>query len=344
MIWRWLQLLPALVLFSPGLLHAQAETKAFDPFKPNAPDNSTMYEDIEIFRRILDRKLHPLYPRINYPSIGKINLNNPYPQLYLNNLYHPSGMPGWQNGLLIAPHETLWSTIAGSPYVLADNRIFWADLTNTLPNRPFRVQEEVRQTLEGVYFKGHGIVYTATLSSLQPAAKAETPKSVSEWENVRRQLHNEKEEPKKAEAAKPPALSDVLLKVLAENGHHFSRLDENESLILVLTVRGANPSPSARKSATETKKTTSQTLLEESGSAVSSKLRDLELLGDLHMKQEHYGQARDAFRKAMELKPTPERAAALARKLAQAYLLLNNIKEARGALDQALALHDRSRG
>ena len=55
------------------------------------------------------------------------------------------------------------------------------------------------------------------------------------------------------------------------------------------------------------------------------------------MKQEHYGQARDAFRKAMELKSTVECAAALARKLAQAYLLLNNIKEARGALDQALS-------
>ncbi|HTU21599.1 MAG TPA: tetratricopeptide repeat protein [Gemmataceae bacterium] len=282
MISRGLSLVLTVVLFCPSLLRAQEDTKACDPFKPYASSNAAMYEDIEIFRRILDRKLAPLRQQVH---VGYLQLS-------------------------------------GSD----------SDWTARIEDSP--------SSLEGVYLKGHGVVYTATLPSLQPAEQAgkidweielKIPRPGSEWESVRRQLRNEKEEPKKPEATKPPALTDVLLKVLAENGHHFSQLGENESLTIVLTVRGANPSPTARTSENETKE-------ERFPLPASSKVRDLELLGDLHMKQEHYGQARDAFRQAMELKPGRDKTAALARKLAQAYLLLGNIEEARGALNQALAL------
>jgi len=53
--------------------------------------------------------------------------------------------------------------------------------------------QEICQTLEGVYWKGQGVVSTATLSSLQPAAKVEPARPpVREWESVRRELRNEK--------------------------------------------------------------------------------------------------------------------------------------------------------
>jgi tetratricopeptide (TPR) repeat protein len=196
--------------------------------------------------------------------------------------------------------------------------------------------QEICPTLEGVYLKGQGVVYTATLSSLQPprsSGKAEVPKPVSEWDSVRREVRNEKEKPKPPEPSKPPELSDMLLKILAENGQHFSRLGENESLTIVVTVHEKGPSAAAPKPAGQPPQPRSTPK-----SAKESKARDLELLGDLHMKQEHYGQARDAFREAMELKPGRQETAALARKLAQAYLMLSKIEEARAALDQAIAL------
>jgi tetratricopeptide (TPR) repeat protein len=200
-------------------------------------------------------------------------------------------------------------------------------------------EEVVAPTLEGVYLKGQGVVYTATLTSLQPAAKTETPKPVSEWESVRRQLRNEQEESKKPEETKPPTLSDALLKVLAENGHHFSQLGENESLTVVLTVHEAKPTSSPQKSSgggaggsakTESKPATGQS------AAYRSQVRDLELLGDLHLKQGQNEEALKAFQQAVEVKELdPNESATLYRKLAQCYLALEKIAEARAALDKA---------
>src|SRR5262249_9187603 len=104
------------------------------------------------------------------------------------------------------------------------------------------------RTLEGIYLKGQGVVYTVTLSSLQLTAKVETAKPVSEWESVRREFRKEKETPKKSDAGKVAGLREVLLKVLAENGHHFSRLGENESLTIVVTVHEESKPQPPRKS------------------------------------------------------------------------------------------------
>jgi tetratricopeptide (TPR) repeat protein len=181
-------------------------------------------------------------------------------------------------------------------------------------------------------------VYTATISSLQPAATTETARPVSEWESVRRQLHNEKEEPKKAEAVKPPTLSDVLLKLLAENGHHFSQLGENESLTVVLTVHRSNVSSSSRKPSTGGSGTPAKTEAKPStGHSASylSQARDLELLGGLHMKQGQHEEALKAFQKAVEVKQLdPNESMALYRKLAQCYLALERVAEAKAALDK----------
>jgi tetratricopeptide (TPR) repeat protein len=186
-----------------------------------------------------------------------------------------------------------------------------------------------------------GVVYTATLSSLDSpsmTAKAETIKPVSEWESVRRQLHNEKEEPKKSETIKPLSLSDVLLKLLAENGHHFSQLGENESLTIVLTVHQSSVSSSSRKSSTGGSGTPAKSESKSStGHSASylSQARDLELLGGLHMKQGQYEEALKAFQKAIEVKQLdPNESMALYRKLAQCYLALERVAEAKAALDK----------
>ena len=75
---------------------------------------------------------------------------------------------------------------------------------------------------------------------------------------------------------------------------------------------------------------------EEGDASSSSKARDLELLGDLHLKQGQNEEALTAFQKAVELKQLdPKLSAALYRKLAQCYLALERIGEARSALDKA---------
>jgi hypothetical protein len=349
MICRWLLLILAITVLSLGLLRAEEKTYDFDPFQPSAADSSNsdkMYEDIEVFRRILDRKLQPLYQRINYPSIGKINWNDLYPQGYLNTYYYRTGVPNGQFKLLGAPNQTLWFHAAGSPYVLADNKL-WTDLAAPVDN-PFGVREVVRQTLEGVYLKGQGVVYTATLSSLQPPGKAEKTQPVSEWESVRRQLRNEKEEARKAETSKPPSLSDVLLNVLAENGHHFSHLGENESLTIVLTVHDTNPPSPARKSAGKgsegSVKTESQAPKVVDNTDLQGKVSDRELLGDLHQKQGHYEEAIKAFGEAAarEPGPGPNEARRLYRKLAQCYLALGEDEKVRKVLDHLSSLRNGS--
>jgi len=328
MISRELLLAVSLVVVSPSLLRAQSAPGGTGPSAADLTNYDKMYEDVEILRCILDRKLHPLYPRNTHPSMGGM-------------MGLQGGRMGWDPNMGGTGYSMSGYSMGGGGTGYSMGGYSMGGMSGMMgigggaPNNTVWIQD-IGHSLEGVYLKGQGVVYTATLSSLQTSAKAETARQpVSEWESVRRKLHNEKEEAKKPDANKPSALSDVLLKVLAENGHHFSQLGENESLTLVITVHDTNLRPTALDTGVPVKAGSQPPV---GGSTVSSKVRDLELLGDLHMKQEHYGMARDAFRKAVELKPGRKQTAVLARKLAQAYLMLDNIEEARWALDQSLAL------
>src|SRR5262249_31541888 len=64
---------------------------------------------------------------------------------------------------------------------------------------------------------------------------------------------------------------------------------------------------------------------------------DLELLGDLHLKQGRYEDAIAAFQKAVEKASGSKQKAALHRKLAQAYLMQEKNEEARSHIDRAIA-------
>lgn len=348
MISRCIPLVLAIVVYAPGIGRAQTQPaspnqEAFRlysynwAFSTDPTSHDKMYEDIEILRRILDRKLEPLYRRINHPNLTL----NPY----TNSRRHQfNDLTGWAQLLNSNPN-----------YIVAQNQIYpQTVLYNTLnqPNTYFfspPYNEEVLSSLEGVYLKGQGVVYTATVSSLKPSAKAEPAKSkpVSEWERVRREIRNEKEEQKKPEAAKPPELSDVLLKVLFENGQHFSQLDAKEKLTIILTVHDHNPPAAAAKSAG--KKTNKSTQPSANGKATipdptkeimhsSNMLRDLEMLGELHLKKGRYSEAIDQFQQILKLKPPTNHAAMLQRKLAQCYLALGKDEEAQKALKMAIEL------
>ncbi len=92
---------------------------------------------------------------------------------------------------------------------------------------------------EAVYLKGHGVVYTATVdlpptAPIVSEASQPAPPPASDWERTRRELRGEKAEPAKA----PPreALADAVLKVLAKNGSHFTKLDDNEQITVAITL------------------------------------------------------------------------------------------------------------
>lgn len=324
MIWRRLLPVLAIGLFFPALLRAQEEEYKFDPFRPNATDSNKfdkMYEDIEIFRRILDHNLAFLYPTHTSMTFGMVGMQGGMMGSMMGGF---GGGMGMQGGMM------------GGGMGMAGGMM---PVVTPLPS------------LEGVYLKGQGVVYTATLTSLSwttKTAKVEATKPVSEWESVRRQLHNDKEEPKKPEASKPPTLSDVLLKVLAENGHNFSQLGANESLTIVLTVHQPHsPSPArkARRGGSGSSATTTGTASGSAGTFVRlSEVSDREILGDLHQKQGHYQEAINAFRSAAarEPSPGPNDAARLYRKMAQCYLVLGEDENARKALDLISALRKES--
>jgi hypothetical protein len=99
-----------------------------------------------------------------------------------------------------------------------------------------------RHEVEGIYLKGYGGVFSITfpverVESVAGAIKAQRP-SPSEWERARNELRGEKgEAEEKNPALQPVSLTDAILKVLAENGRHFSGLDDNERLTVAVTLR-----------------------------------------------------------------------------------------------------------
>jgi hypothetical protein len=324
MILRWLLLIPLILVFAPGPLNAQPTSEGIrmGPNLRDARDTyyNKMYEDIEIFRRILGRELQPLYPRVSYPNVT----SNPFTTTFRSTNSTTSSDTGGGFLLLQEPNT----------YILASP-----------PNK-----EESFSSLEGVYLKGQGVVYSATLASLHLPAKSEVFRvgsgvsgltivtQESEWETIRRQVRKEKDKPKKLEVSKPPSLSEVLLKVLAENGHNFSQLGENESLTLVFTVHEASPSAVAPKSGGRSAKTESNNANFGSRSDPRSQQRDLELLGELHLKQGKYGEALEVFEKAIQLRADLNALPTLYRRQAQCYLALGQDEQAEAVLDQLRSL------
>src|SRR5262249_4508477 len=100
-----------------------------------------------------------------------------------------------------------------------------------------------RSEAEGVYLKGQGVVFTITLapSAHDPrlAPEKPAPKAASDWDRTRSEVRGEKVPPPNTTTeTKSASVADTILKLLADNGHHFSQLGAEESLIVVATFRG----------------------------------------------------------------------------------------------------------
>jgi hypothetical protein len=94
--------------------------------------------------------------------------------------------------------------------------------------------------VQGVYLKGQGAVFTTTvpLHFQRPVGGADraTPKPLTEWERVRRELRGEPVEAPKGHDATDTSIADAVLKVLAENGKNLTHIPEEESVTVALTL------------------------------------------------------------------------------------------------------------
>ena len=94
---------------------------------------------------------------------------------------------------------------------------------------------------EGVYLPGRGVVFTATLPTppenpLAPSAKPDD-KPMSDWERERQELRGEKAEKPTMAEVKPPSLSETILQLLADNGKHFTKVAPDEQVTVAVVFR-----------------------------------------------------------------------------------------------------------
>jgi tetratricopeptide (TPR) repeat protein len=320
------------------------------------PQAAAMQEDVEIMRRILNRALD--LPRHAPQAVPTTNANNVYPTWGTNPI-----ITG-QNVEPIHHWDTWNNTGINQPQLIWNNsNIGWV---STLRYPP----------AEGVYLKGHGVVFTLTLppqKDLKPSAPAPSEKALTEWERERKELRGEKVDGAGAEKkAKEPTIADILIKLLAENGKHFTQLAPDETVTIVVTFRqtegGAGAvdpilinhfypqdsylrpnqlnlyqlqvdQPANKNSTKEIK--TGEGAPASSGEVTtkgpSAKAKDSLLLGDLHYKQGKFAEAADAYTAALkelqDLKESDTYAEAC-RKLAQALLAEDKPEEAKAHLEQ----------
>jgi hypothetical protein len=245
-------------LLTPGMLLAQT---AKPPAASRPPvQGQQMYEDIEIMRRILNRKLG------TWPSLIALNQRCTTCHVTSAAVFRNFGSDGKVDLFAANNHVSNGAAFGDSGsegkvdfFVVNDPHAAW--LNQSLFNNPHNPDPHASlpQSLqtEGLYLKGHGVVYTLTLPPPprvpRPQGKKAPAKPLSEWDRTRRQIRGDTEESqnlgvletKQIEAwisnfqdERPHLwLTESILKILAENGHHFSQLPENESLTVAVTFR-----------------------------------------------------------------------------------------------------------
>ncbi len=179
-------------------------------------DAKVMWEDVEIFRRILDRAIQ------GWAGKGQSSVATSL--LEISN----------QKGLDV-----------GGKYAAA---LQPGEVASLLSNSTGHQNLHNLCATEGNYLKGYGVVFTATLpwDSRNPVTESpkSAPKPLSEWDRVRNELRGVKVEADAGKTRPSTSLADVVLIALADNGRHFSQLGENERVTVAITLRPA-PAPMA---------------------------------------------------------------------------------------------------
>jgi hypothetical protein len=370
---------------TPSVKGANFQLETLDTAKASQKQEQTaMYEDIEIMRRLLSSKL------VRFKALSAWNRDN---ISWLDELYPSRARDRWSkasnSGVADgnSPQMQFGENQQGTPQPQFGDFRGFNPYDARIVNPTFSLGEFRDQygntglmrvaeaspldDIEGSYLPGCGIVYTVTLPPPQrkPTTQSTSPqpKPLTDWERVRKQLHGEKEPDKGQQApAQPrePSVTDVILKTLFENGHHFVRLNDNENLTVAITFRPAEQqggqatafSPDRNAAASRTSSVGAANTGGTSSSSATSPLRetiigstaktlssaqDYLLLGDLHMRQGQANNALNAYQRALNdlsleigNPNTLGRLRELHQKLAQAYLSLGDVDNARKEFDE----------
>jgi tetratricopeptide (TPR) repeat protein len=376
--------LASLVLLSPGIARAQGTQPKYDNVTnvTNVTHASPgMYEDIEVMRRLMNEKLNGFSAvatirgqvlanaaciNCHTANIGVRMLDldgDGRPDIFTSqyrNLNDPSKfvghvITGQANPSVLRPDP------GNTPYVYANvntGTLYGVDYVD--PHASVHCAHiavgAASFDSEGTYLKGHGVVYTVTLPPTshdpRPQAPNPPPKALSDWDRVRREVRQEKPAPQEAsKQTKEPTLGDIVLKLLADNGKHFSQLRAEESLTVAITFRthpvqlqdsnsvllnsyhkrllGAGTKSAVQDPSKyqETKDGTPKQSNPKTG--VASTLQDYMLLADLHMKQNKAEEAINAYLKALEMKPSDTEQVNILQQLQRAYRQAKKEPEAR---------------
>jgi tetratricopeptide (TPR) repeat protein len=188
------------------------ETKIYAVTFVESESQASVYEEIEIFRRILDDAL----------------------------LKKPLARTGHMSDVLsgaFSPDGKLLATARSDGSV----RLFDVTTGHTLHPGPAHYGILSDDGVEGLRLPGYGLVFTLTLPANVHQVVGGPGKSghkpLSQWEQVRNELRGVKEKSEKAKAQpEEPDLSDAILKLLVDNGRHFS-LPDDEKVTVALTLR-----------------------------------------------------------------------------------------------------------
>jgi hypothetical protein len=336
--------------------------------KQPGSQSQSMHEDIEIMRRILNRKLGL------WPNLVAMNSNCALCHVVSGDrIRNSQGQFVEIVGTDLAANFSREASSAGLGVGLTDVNqdgivdVFLAG--NHQSYDPAHASLAAPTNIEGVYLKGQGALYTLTLPPPSPSRAASTKKTsaapVSDWERFRRSVRGDQPPSKETETVKESSedgvfaeleksghlgITEEILKILADNGRNFSHLAPDEKITVAITFRqpkaaAANQSqPGAmnglnawgnQQDASTTWGANVSNPLGVSGQAPAS-IRDFELLGDMQLKQGKAQEAIKAFQRALDLSPPAKQAASLYQKISQADLMIEDVPAAKKALEMAV--------
>jgi tetratricopeptide (TPR) repeat protein len=357
---RWLISL-GLVFAVPGL--ALPQTVKIQADIEKELQQTRIYEDIEIMRRLLQRRIVGFMN-----SCQKCHATVAGEPSLPSDPFTSTATEG--SGKIFVNERNYDTGIVGS------GRVVWHPDGG---GRVLRTASSDTISLDGVYIPGQGVILQAHLppwvTSMTREPRGQAPKkpaeTINDWDLIRRQIRGEKIEGRSGPADDPHevTIQDVLVRALAEYGKHI-RLAENERLTLAVTFRhaaGDQHASSVRYSAVEALAAIGDVdggpaagigLGDKGGGGPTSSglgpmgpkgsgggpmgppssSRDYELLADLHIKQGRYQEAIKTLRKAAEINSDPNRHVSIYRKLASAQLLLNQSDPSQKTLDEVMEL------
>src|SRR6266851_5164467 len=217
--------------------------------------SQAMYEDIEIMRRILNRKLGL------WPNLVAMNSNCALCHVVSGNLVRNSqGQFVDIAGTDLAANFSREASSGGLGVGLTDaNQDGIVDVFLAGNHQGYdhaHASLAAPTNIEGIYVKGQGVLYALTLPPPSPSRAASTKKTsaapMNDWERYRRSVRGDQPPSKETETVKESSedgffaelektghlgITEEVLKILAENGRNFSHLSPDEKITVAITFR-----------------------------------------------------------------------------------------------------------